>query len=34
MVTHTAEVAKYADRIIYMKDGKVIDNNYQLTSSY
>lgn len=34
MVTHTAEVAKYADRIIYMKDGKVIDNNYQLTSTY
>jgi len=34
MVTHTSEVAKYADRIIYMKDGKVIDNNYSLTSSY
>ena len=34
MVTHTTEVAKYADRIIYMKDGKVIDCNYKLTGSY
>ena len=34
MVTHTAEVAKYADRIIYLRDGKVVDNNYKLTSSY
>ena len=34
MVTHTAEVAKYADRIIFMRDGKVIDNNYKLTSNY
>jgi len=34
MVTHTAEVSKYADRIIYLKDGKVIDHNYQLKSSY
>lgn len=34
MVTHTAEVAKYADRIIYMKDGAVMDNNYQLKSKY
>ncbi|OGF25405.1 macrolide ABC transporter ATP-binding protein [Candidatus Falkowbacteria bacterium RIFOXYB2_FULL_34_18] len=34
MVTHTAEVAKYADRIIYLRDGKVIDNNYKLTSDY
>lgn len=34
MVTHTAEVAKYADRIIYMKDGKVVDENYQLKSNY
>lgn len=34
MVTHTAEVAKYADRIIYMKDGNVIDNNYNLSSNY
>lgn len=34
MVTHTAEVAKYADRIIYMKDGVVTDNNYKLTSDY
>ena len=34
MVTHTAEVAKYADRIIYLRDGKVVDNNYKLTSNY
>ncbi|MCK5466245.1 ABC transporter ATP-binding protein [Candidatus Parcubacteria bacterium] len=34
MVTHTAEVAKYADRIIFIKDGKVMDNNYKLTSNY
>ena len=34
MVTHTAEVAKYADRIIYLRDGKVIDSDYKLKSSY
>lgn len=34
MVTHTAEVAKYADRIIFMQDGKIVDNNYKLTSNY
>jgi len=34
MVTHTAEVAKYADRIIYLRDGKVVDNNYKLSSNY
>jgi len=34
MVTHTAEVAKYADRIIYMRDGKILDNNYTLKSDY
>ncbi|MDD5769992.1 MAG: ABC transporter ATP-binding protein [Candidatus Gracilibacteria bacterium] len=30
MVTHTPLVAKYSDRIIFLKDGKVIDCNYQL----
>lgn len=30
MVTHTPEVARYADRIIFMKDGKVLDHNYTL----
>lgn len=30
MVTHTPEVAKYADRIIYVRDGKVVDNDYKL----
>jgi len=30
MVTHTPEVAKFADRIIYMRDGKVMDDNYKL----
>ena len=34
MVTHTAEVAKYADRIIYLRDGQVLDNNYKLKSTY
>jgi putative ABC transport system ATP-binding protein len=34
MVTHTSEVAKYADRIIYLRDGKVVDNNYVLSSKY
>jgi len=34
MVTHTAEAAKYANRIIYLKDGKVVDNDYKLLSSY
>ncbi|EKE28655.1 MAG: hypothetical protein ACD_3C00035G0005 [uncultured bacterium (gcode 4)] len=28
MVTHARDVAKYADRIIFLKDGKVIDENY------
>jgi len=34
MVTHTAEVAKYADRIIYLRDGQVLDNDYKLKSEY
>jgi putative ABC transport system ATP-binding protein len=34
MVTHTSEVAKYTDRIIYLKDGVVIDNDYKLKSFY
>ncbi|MBU4216751.1 ABC transporter ATP-binding protein [Candidatus Parcubacteria bacterium] len=34
MVTHTSEVAKFADRIIYMRDGMVVDNNYKLQSKY
>lgn len=34
MVTHTAEVAKFADRIIFLKDGRVVDNNYKLKSTY
>lgn len=34
MVTHTAEVAKYADRIIFLRDGLVVDNNYKLKSTY
>jgi putative ABC transport system ATP-binding protein len=34
MVTHTAEVAKYADRIIYLKDGKVVSDDYKLRSTY
>ncbi len=34
MVTHTAEVAKYADRIIYLRDGKVVDQDYKLRDNY
>ena len=34
MVTHTTEVAKYADRIIYMRDGKVVDEDYKLKNSF
>ncbi|MBT4277484.1 ABC transporter ATP-binding protein [Candidatus Falkowbacteria bacterium] len=34
MVTHTSEVAKFADRIIFLRDGKVVDNNYKLSSNY
>ena len=30
MVTHTSEIAKYASRIIFLKDGKVVDCNYKL----
>lgn len=33
MVTHTTEVAKFADRIIYLRDGKVVDNDYKLKHS-
>lgn len=33
MVTHTAEVAKYADRIIYLRDGQVLDEDYKLKDS-
>jgi len=34
MVTHTSEVAKYADRIIYLRDGQVLDQDYKLQSKY
>ncbi len=30
MVTHDPHVAKFADRIIFMKDGKILDHNYKL----
>lgn len=30
MVTHTPEVAKYADRIVYVRDGRVVDADYKL----
>ena len=32
MVTHDPKVASYADRVIFMKDGKVIDHHYALSS--
>jgi len=34
MVTHTAAVAKYADRIIYLRDGQVLAHNHKLTGNY
>lgn len=34
MVTHTSEVAKYADRIIYLRDGQVLDDDYKLKGHY
>ena len=30
IVTHERDIAEYADRIIFMKDGKVLDHNYKL----
>lgn len=30
MVTHTPIVARYCDRIIFLKDGKVVDCDYRL----
>lgn len=33
MVTHTPLVARYADRIIFLKDGKVVDCDYRLKDS-
>lgn len=34
MVTHTTEVAKYADRIIYLRYGQVLDDNYKLKGNF
>jgi putative ABC transport system ATP-binding protein len=34
MVTHTTEVAKYTDRIIYLRDGVVVDHDYKLKTHY
>jgi len=34
MVTHTTEVAKYADRIIFLRDGQVLDNDYKIKTNY
>lgn len=31
MVTHDKDIAKYATRIIYLKDGEVVDHNYILS---
>lgn len=32
MVTHDLHIAQYADRIIFMKDGKVLDSDYNPSS--
>jgi len=34
MVTHTSTVARYADRIIYLRDGMVVDNDYKIKGQY
>jgi ABC-type lipoprotein export system ATPase subunit len=35
MVTHEPDIAQYAKRIIYLADGKVVDNDYKiLETSY
>lgn len=34
MVTHTTEVARFADRIIYLRDGRVVDNDYKLKINF
>jgi putative ABC transport system ATP-binding protein len=34
MVTHTTEVARFADRIIYLRDGQVLDDDYKLKNNY
>lgn len=33
MVTHTPLVARFSDRIIFMKDGKIVDCDYRLRES-
>jgi len=30
MVTHSTETARYADRVIFLADGAVVNNNYEL----
>ncbi|MFA5163007.1 MAG: ABC transporter ATP-binding protein [Patescibacteria group bacterium] len=34
MVTHTSAVARYADRIIYLRDGQVLSADYTLKGDY
>ena len=31
IVTHNEDLAKMSDRIVHMKDGKISDNNFELT---
>lgn len=33
MVTHDNHIARYADRVIFMKDGKVLDHNYKIKNT-
>ncbi len=32
LITHEHDVAKYADRIIYLKDGEVVSENYKINN--
>ena len=33
IITHDPKVAKMAERIIFMKDGQILDENYKLPNS-
>jgi len=33
MITHEADIAKYAKKIIYIKDGKIVNKKYEITKT-